>query len=169
MYRINDKTEAKRRVQNYLRAVSPGVFVAPSGVFDENTRLALIAFQEKMNLEPSGMVDLDTFEMLFSEYSLINMKKRVEESIPGAAHFPLSIGDMSEIIFSINNNLARMLDYYGIIHRLRASSFYSQETAQAVRELRRIYMLEDSENIDEIFYFRLINDLDSISNFRRNE
>ena len=70
---------------------------------------------------------------------------------------------MSEGIFHINTTLAALLDYYGITHRLRASSFYSEETALAVSALRKIYMLDEGDHIDELLYFRMINDYNSQS------
>jgi hypothetical protein len=62
----------------------------------------------------------------------------------------------------VNRTLTRLLDHYGYTHNLRESNFYSQNTADAVKILRRIYLLEDKNLIDEELYGRMINDHDSI-------
>lgn len=166
MYRINDRPAAIRRVQDYLIiASSPDIFVAPTGVFDENTKLSVIEFQKKYGIAPTGVVDMVTFDLLFREYSLINMKNSLNQTVGSFIEFPLLPGEMSDEIIHINQSMARLLDYYGITHRLRAGSFYSAETSAAVKALRKIYLLEDLDYIDEVFYLRMVNDHNSISNF----
>ena len=47
MYRIYDKPEAIKNVQQYLSVVgNPNIFVAKTGIYDENTRLSVINFQK---------------------------------------------------------------------------------------------------------------------------
>ena len=166
MYRINDRQAAIRQVQKYLIAVSDSdISLVPSGVFDENTRLSVIEFQKKRGTPATGVVDIATFEHLYIEYRKKTMKDEIKDTVGSFISFPLRPGDMNDGIFHINRTLARLLDYYGVTHRLRASTFYSDETALAVRELRRIYLLEDTDMIDEIFYRRMINDHILIGNF----
>ena len=163
MYRINDKPAAIRRVQDYLiTASNPDIFVAPTGIFDENTRLSVIDFQKKHQIDPTGVVDLVTFNLLFDEYTTLTLKDEINRTVGSFVDFPIRPEDMLDEILHINQSMARLLDYYGITHRLQNSSFYSEETSAAVRELRHIYSLEDVDYIDEIFYFRMINDHNSI-------
>ena len=163
MYRINDKPAAIRRVQDYLiTASNPDIFVAPTGIFDENTRLSVIDFQKKHQIDPTGVVDLVTFNLLFDEYTTLTLKDEINRTVGSFIDFPIRPGDMSDEIFHINQSMSRLLDYYGITHRLQNSSFYSEETSAAVRELRQIYSLDDMDFIDEIFYFRMVNDHNSI-------
>ena len=163
MYRIDDRQTAIMQVQKFLMALTEDIFIAPSGVFDDNTRLAVIVFQKKFGLEDTGVVDFATFELLYREYAKIVMHGSVNDTVGNFLIFPMQRGDMSEGIFHINTTLAALLDYYGITHRLRASSFYSEETALAVSALRKIYMLDEGDHIDELLYFRMINDYNSQS------
>lgn len=169
MYRINDKQAAITRVQTYLAAITKDIFVAPSGVFDENTKLAVKAFQENNGIEATGIVDLTTLELLYRQYRLSEGKKVINDTTGSFIIFPMQKGDMSEEIFHINNTLIRLLDYYGKTHRLRASCFYSEETAHAVSALREIYMLEGGDFIDELLYSRMIKDHNSQSIFLGGE
>ena len=166
MYRINDKESAIREVQKYLKVVSePNVFISPSGVFDERTKLAVIDFQEKRGIFGSGVVDLITFDHLFTEYTLLKRKDEIGKDTVGFIQFPILPGAMTNGVYHINQMLTRLLDYYGVTHRLRPSAFFSEETRLAVRSLREIYMLEDIDIVDEILYSRIIDDINSISNF----
>ena len=157
MYRIYDKAAAIREIQVYLREIADSdIFIAPSGIYDDNTRRAIIDFQSEKGLEITGEVDKATFDLLFSEHLIKKEKNEVPYSLP------MKKGDMNDLLVNINRMMKKVLDYYGFTNRLATSSFYSNETARAVDLLRRVYQLENREEIDEIFYKRLIMDLRSI-------
>lgn len=167
MYRIYDKPEAIKRVQRYLATASnPEIFVAPTGFFDENTALSVKDFQLMHNLEPTGAVDYTTFTLLYKEYLLITKTSEVRRITDAFITFPLLPGYLGGEMLHINRMMRATLDHYGITHSLRDSNFYSDETANAVKILRKIYLLEEGNIIDEEFYQRLIKDQDSIARFR---
>ena len=163
MYRINDKSSAIESVQRYLRVVgNQDIFVAPTGVYDENTKLSVMDFQGKNGLSVDGIVDIITFDKLFYQYSLILERDNIREKFDSFIRFPLLPGQFSGAMIHINRTLSRLLDHYGETHNLRESNFYSPSTADAVKIIRRIYLLEDKNLIDEELYGRMINDHDSI-------
>lgn len=169
MYRIYDKQEAIRRVQTYLiLAGDDSIFIAPTGVYDDNTRASVAGFQSANSLMPTGDVDRATFELLYEKYLLISEKRKITESADSFISFPLSEGYMDEEMIHINRILARLLEYYGLPHRLRSSRFYSKETGLAVRSIREIYRLPGGDEIDEIMYSRMVRDHDSIGRFNNN-
>ena len=169
MYRIYDRPEAIKRVQDYLRiAANPNIFVAPSGVYDENTRLSVRDFQSSRGLEPTGEVDRVTFDLLFSEYAFLTNRNALRDALDSFIFFPILPGSSSNGMMHINRTLARVLDYYGFTHRLRSSNFYSGETSEAVRILRGVYLMGGADLIDEEFYQRLIKDHDSMGQFNNN-
>lgn len=169
MYRIYDTTSAIREVQIYLGlAGNPDILVAPSGVFDENTKLSVQDFQRSENLEDTGVVDLETFNRLYETYVVLQDKDDFNNMIDSFIAFPIIPGQSSRGMAQINAILARLMDYYGFTHNLRESTFYSPETEVAVSELRKIYRLNDIGYIDEAFYIRMIKDHDSIGLFVDN-
>ncbi len=169
MYRIYDRQEAVRQVQNFLRIVgNPDIAIFPSGIYDESTRLSVLDFQSVRKIKPSGEVDRITFDRLYEEYVETNKKNELNQRLDSFISLPIFPGDISEEIMHINRTLARVLDYYGFTHRLRSSNFYSDETAEAVRILRGIYSLEERNIIDEELYLRLILDHDSMGRFNNN-
>ena len=70
---INANGTPVRNLQEMLRAIYfyneilPEVIV--DGIFDEKTEEAVINFQKKFSLEPTGVVDIITFEKIVEEYN----------------------------------------------------------------------------------------------------
>lgn len=159
MYRIYDKTEATRRVQTYLRKALKGdVYVAPSGIYDENTRLSVIKFQENNSLTPSGVVDKVTFDLLYLEF--LSAEENKENTL---IDFPILPGERSRGMIHINRALAALLNRYGHTHNLRSgSNFYTNETEEAVKIMRKIYALDYENLIDRELYNIIMLDLSSI-------
>ena len=168
MYRINDKAEAVRQVQIYLNGIN-NTFVMPSGVYDENTRIAVIGYQRSHGLEPTGTVDRATFDSIYKDYVSAYQSKRLYGAAGSFISFPIREGDMSPEIIHLNRTLENLLCYYGITHRLRCGSFYSSETAEAVRVMRRIYLLADGDYVDEELYLRMMADRNSIKRLDRRQ
>ena len=167
MYRINDRSEAIRRVQRYLTvAGNPEIFVAPTGVFDDNTRLSVIDFQKSKRIEESGVVDKITFDLLFEDFTFINERESIREKFDSFITFPLFPGEMSDGMMHINRTLSRLLNHYGLPNDVRNSNFYSPATSIAVGLLQKIYLLEEKNMIDEKFYSRMVEDHNSIEDAR---
>ena len=78
VYRIDRNEEAVREVQRYLRAVSYRHKEVPhigiDGIFGEETREALRAFQRRFSLPPTGVADSESFRLLYREF--IRIPKR---------------------------------------------------------------------------------------------
>ena len=166
MYRIYDIPSAIREVQIYLSLVgNPDIFVAPSGVYDENTRLSVLDFQRSEGLLESGAVDYPTFVRLYDVYLVMRDTEDLKRKSDSFITFPMVPGRHSSGMVHINGMIARLLDYYGYTHNLRQSGFYSAETELGVKALREIYGLEDKEYIDEILYMRMVRDHDSMEKF----
>lgn len=168
MYRIDNRPEAIKRVQEYLAVASdPEIFVAPTGVFDENTRLSVIYFQKEQNLTPTGVVDYATFVTLYDNYLAIRRKDQLNKSLGGFITFPLKPGDLAEEMMHINRMMRDILDHYGFTHSVREGNFYSEESQRAVEVLRKVYGLDNARYIDEELYVRMTNDLSSISKLNK--
>lgn len=169
MYRIYDTPAAIRRVQDYLReAGNNEIFVAPTGVYDENTRLSVIDFQNKNGFEATGVVNRITFDKLFSDYQFLRAVRQISEGLDSFIKFPILPGTHNDAMMHINRTLARLLDYYGYSHNIRDSNFYSKATEDGLEIMEDIYLLDRHNYIDEELYYRMIKDHDSIGNFNAN-
>ena len=168
MYRIDDRSSAIAELQKYLDKIGiSDVFIAPSGIYDETTREAVVQFQKSKHINPSGIVDLETYNLIYSEYLAVNEREQINSRLGSSISFPIYEGSYFPKMAHINRAMAECLDYYGYSHSLRDSSYYSSETAAWVKELRKIYMLPDRDNIDTEFYSRLMKDRDSIEEFSK--
>ena len=166
MYRVYDKSEAIRSVQRYLIvAGDPDIFIVPTGVFDDNTRLSVIDFQTRFDLKPTGEVDYETFTLLYNEYLLFCKIKKFRDKVGMMKNLPYLPGDINDEIRNFNLLAEKLLNYYGFTHRLRLGNYYSEETRRAVNILRAIYLLEPSAMIDEILLSRMLDDVASIERF----
>lgn len=153
MYRINDRTSAIKNIQSYLRAIFVGeINIVPSGVYDDKTRLAVLEFQRNNGLEPNGVVDLFTFELLYSSYR----EKLIEDRVGKRIDLPFYPGDYSDEMREINKMLSSLLDYYRIDHRVTENGYYSKETSEAVKNMRKIYLMKDVDLVDEMLYSRML-------------
>ena len=163
MYKMYDTSAAIREIQIYLDKI--GVtenYIAPSGVYDDVTRAAVIKFQEKFEIPMSGIVSKETFDLLYREFL---MEKIIEKSSVNTrqSHFyPYKLGDFGDHIKQFNNELISVLDYFGIYHTLRSSSYYSEQTEEAHLTLRRVFGLEDG-GADELFHDRLLTEIKYIN------
>ena len=72
IYRIDKEAEAIAQVQTYLRALSYRheeiAHVGVDGIYGEETREAVRAFQLLYGLEATGSVDMKTFLLLYEEH-----------------------------------------------------------------------------------------------------
>ena len=169
MYRIYDKPEAIKRVQQYLSLVgNPNIFVAKTGVYDENTRLSVIDFQARNALSQSGLVDKETFDLLYENYFYIEKKKNVNNSVDSFISFPLLPGSRADGMIHINQMIENILNYHAKTHKILPSRFYSSATSEGVRLIKQIFLMDDEDFIDEHLYLRMIEEHNSIGDISNN-
>ena len=125
MYSIEDRQEAIRELQKYLKeAGDSAIPIVPTGVYDENTRVSVERFQEDRGLEKTGRANRETFELIYAVYLEI-LRKRLAQSIAGAdVVFPLKRGNSTSELYRINNTLANIMKRYRIPHNIRRSEFF---------------------------------------------
>ena len=164
MYRINDKAAAIKEIQRYLRVVvGDEIVITPNGIYDDVTRLGVIYLQDKYRLNKSGVVDMRTFDLLYAEYKRIIERESVQKEVGAYGCFPFKPGDLSPFLAVVGEKLACLLDHYGVTHDLLESSYYSLSLSEAVKEIRKIYLLEPNDLLDEELYSRLTVDYNSLA------
>lgn len=165
MYRIEDKASAVRQVQLYLELTDGNSFsVVPNGIYDDKTKAAVMDYQRGRGLNESGEVDLITFEYLRDE---AEKNRRINSC---CAHIPLPLrpGHSHHRMIEINAAMAEILDYYRYSHNIRPSFYYSNQTAEGVSALRRIYLLDERDEIDAELYARMSADRKAIDRINNN-
>lgn len=158
MYKVYDKFEAIRQIQLFLSKTNKNIYVAPTGVYDTNTKDAVIVFQKKIGLLPTGIVNKETFDALYIEY----LNSQLSEKATFNIELPLRQGMVSDDLIQVNRILSELMNYYGYTHRLRHDNYFSKETEKAAKILSTIYLLSYPGFIDNGFYRMLIGDYASV-------
>ena len=171
MYLLSDKPAAIREVQKFLhfiadRGKSKIPRVAIDGIYGNETRDAVSAFQLLNGIGVTGEVDRETFDALFIEYDNIRILDSVADFIITDAHFPFKVGDQSDDVLHLNLLLVELQKSYRDIGDVRKSTYYSQQTATAVKNLQQIFLMEENGIVDALMYQRMKDELDAINRNR---
>jgi len=149
--------ESIRNLQVYLRQLSytfPDILPVPiDGIYDTDTRNAVISFQTLHGLEATGIVDKTTWDSIYSEY----LESIIKYSPPLAVRFfprtpidhTLHIGDVGFIVSVIQYMLLELSRDYGDALNIKISGIYDASTENAVREFQRVNSMSPSGFVDQ--------------------
>ena len=140
----NNKENAILFLQKILNAVSENT-VLISGVFDNNTKNAVLSFKETHGLEGNCSVDKMTFDTIFSEFELLHQTNCEKEFFGQIEFLPNIYSHKMQII---NMMLSNVLSYYGIHTDIRELPYYYDETDNALEVFCKICRL-DRKSISE--------------------
>jgi len=150
---IRPRVDLIQYALNVLSAYYPTIEgVAITGVFDEQTRQAVIEFQKTVNLEPTGVVDSATFEALTASLFGI-LDTLTPEAVylptirwPGIVFYP---GDENPNIYIIQEMLSYISLVIPVIPYIEPSGVLDASTQQAVRTFQSTQGIEQTGIIDE--------------------
>ena len=157
MYRIDIKSDAIREIHTYLRELEDKEGITPKlsvdGVYGEETRRSVGAFQKREGLTETGEVDKETFDLLFAAY-IASLAATSEESvlIP-AAFFPLRMGDSGSFVRILQSVLNEVLSAH-----IPGDGFFGRATENGVREAEVRYGLSPSGSVSRALWLKLSHD-----------
>ncbi len=107
---VGSRGDDVRAIQDYLNIISlayPRIRpVSPTGYFGENTRNAVITFQQINDIPANGIVDENTWNLISEIYKeVISGKNALPAQFPGT---PLKIGDVDDFAAKRNEQNERM-------------------------------------------------------------
>ena len=167
MYELLDKPAAIREVQRFLHLISDSndgkiPRISIDGIYGEETKDAVMAFQSLNNINATGIVDLITFDALYREYKFISDDKARDDRIITDEGFPIKLGSQSEDVLIINLMLSELGKTYTEIGYVEHSKYFSKNSQNATIELQKIFLYPQTGEIDAIFYERLGKELDAL-------
>ena len=158
------ETQAIFNLQRYLRQLSrfdPDIpSVNEDGIFGEETRASLSAFQQKYGLPVTGTADAETWAMLFNEY-LASVEARTRPDpvylFPRyPVDFSVGLGDENVYVAVIQLLLREAITLYGLdAELLPLNGVFDARTEQAVRDFQSVQRLPDDGRVDRITWNRL--------------
>ena len=157
MYRIDKRSEATKEVQSYLRALEAQNGITPKlsvdGVYGDETRASVRAFQRQVGLTETGETDKETFELLFAAYLASLEATSRESSLIPAEIFPLRMGDSGSYVHILQTVLNQILS-----SRIPSDGFFGRATKNGVREAEKRYGLSQTGSVSLMLWQRLAAD-----------
>lgn len=154
MYSLTDKNMAIKEVQRLLG-------LNQTGQYDAQARLSVSEHQSKNKIPITGTVDYATFESIANAYQEAADIAYARNFLIQPA-FPYYFGANDSNVGYINSLIREIFTQYTLESKLPKGNFYSTDTAEAVKALRKIFMLEDGEAVDEILLARMLKERNSI-------
>ncbi|MBQ9801532.1 MAG: peptidoglycan-binding protein [Clostridia bacterium] len=160
-----NEQEAIRNLQRYLRQLSYVNDKIPpppiDGIYDTRTQEAVRAFQQLEGLPVTGVVDTETWELLFLRYE--ESLEREGAPVP-LAQFPrlspgyaLREGDESFLVRLIQYALGELETIYEDLDDVEETGVYDENTAQAVRNFQRRHNLPETGEVDRATWDAIAN------------
>ena len=164
--------EAIRNLQRYLRHLSYFDEDIPplplSGLWDPNTREALIAFQRKNQLPPTGTADERTWTLLYDQYRRSLEEKSPPATMPIFPRLPerssLRLGDVGFPVTAVQYMLDELTIEFDGLEGVPQNGIYGPETARAVTEFQRRNLLPETGEVDKATWDALVRSYELIAN-----
>ena len=143
-------------LQTYLRAQSflyPNAIIPPvDGIFDTQTKNALIDFQLRNSLSPTGVADKITFELLYDQYlDIIENSSLPNPIIPFPSHptnYVIKRGEHSFLVAVLQYMLNEIGVIYNVFDAIEINGEYDEATENAIRSFQTINSLSPTGEVD---------------------
>ena len=162
MYKMYDKSSAIKEIQIYLDKIGVSkLYISPNGIFDEETKAAVMNFQRENGIQATGIIDKKSFDLLYKEYLKESDVKKADNKTRQNNSKEYKLGDYGDDVKKLNEMLILLLEYFGLFHTIRSSSYYSDSTEQARNTALEIFGLDDTVDF-AMFYRRLEKEIETI-------
>lgn len=154
MYHIEDTVSAIKELQRLLD-------LNQTGIYDEKTRNEVLEIQSEYGLARTGIANYETFSRITEKY-LENRSGVWSSDYLFDANFPYVKNDFDDNVEKINYAIAMVLreyTYEGIEPR---GKFLGNDTIDSANYLRNIFQMSESNEIDEKFLNRIMQEMRAI-------
>ncbi len=154
---ITDNRNNVYELQRYLRELYHDTngeipLVNPDGIYGDETRQAVEAFQSLFGLPVTGEADNTTWNAIYSEYTKAVTRRSRPNGIypfPDERGYTVTQGENSDISAIIQFMLRLLADTYDGIEGRPPEGVFNESTAADIREFQRIHGLPITGNVDK--------------------
>lgn len=153
----HNEREAISNLQKYLRRLSQfdnDIRLVPiDGIYEEDTRLAVLEFQQKYGLPLTGVADRATWNMIFDKYSDLTEEKNPPDMLSlfprNPSGYELQTGDAQFLVDAVQFILDELRIDYDTLGEVKRTGTYDTATENAVREFQRINSLNITGKVNK--------------------
>lgn len=143
MYDKNDKRQAILRVQLYLQTVSRVnnnvSRVNPDGIYGPKTEESVKEFQRSYSLPVTGVVDYDTFTLLFSEYERVNKEAEMNHNYKKlVSNGTIKKGQKSDAVKTVQVMLNVLATAYDGYNKVEINGEFDELTDAAIKHFQSV-------------------------------
>ena len=166
MYNIYDRSEVIREIKRYLYTISTNTRkeigrTTIDSYYDNETAQIIKNYQRAIGIQDNGVVDYITFQNLANEYLQINKAKTNRQTLITGNGFPLTRGMANEDIRILNIIITSLREIYKELPFVGNSNYFSRNTEKAVYQLREIFMMNKSGEVDSELFDRMLIEIDA--------
>lgn len=158
-YQLGATGENVRLIQEALNVVGTLYSSIPvlvvDGLFGQNTAQAVRTFQRIANLNPDGIVGVNTWNALFTLAAQIQNGDLPSVGLPAYIGIPLRLNSTGEDVRLIQDRLQSIAIYYPGIPRVQANGIYDMTTQSAVSAFQELLGLDIDGIVDRNTWYRI--------------
>lgn len=153
--------EPIRSAQNFLRRIAhtysdiPGVI--PDGKFGEQTRNAVLGFQEKFKIKPTGEIDKETWDKILLVYQDIIQyegEPNLVRIYPSGTYVILP-GDRDENLFVVQSMMFALSGHFLNIPPAKINGVNDDHNARIVMQFQKVFGMQENGIIERQFWNKL--------------
>lgn len=155
-------SQSIRSVQTYLRRIAqsdPDIpKVIPDGKYGKQTQDAVLAFQKKYGIKPTGEVDRESWDKILLVYnSIIEYEgEPLPANIYPNSKYTIMPEQKSETLLVIQSMILAISRRYSNITAVRVTGIHYENSVEAVKQLQQVFDLEPTGIIDKTFWNHLV-------------
>ena len=156
MPQFDTQSQAIQNLQTYLRQLSyhdQSIKAPPiDGIFDNATRIALIDFQLRNSLAPTGIANRTTWELLYAQYlDIIKSSSLPNPIIPFPSYpddYEIKFGEKSFLVATLQYMLNEIGIIYNTFDNLEITGVYDEATEKAIKDFQERGLLVPTGRVD---------------------
>ena len=166
-----NQAQAVTNLQRYLRTISfddARINRVPiDGIYESETAKAVRAFQRTRGLPETGIVNKETWDTLFSEFSRLSEARDRSNNInlfpTSPKNYEAAKGDESSFISLVQFILNELSVIYDGLGDLQTDGSFGEDTEMAIKKFQVHSGLPPTGRVDLITWNRLIRDFSNYS------